>query len=127
MYYDFEYLQRINDIIKENPELLFEKLNLDFEIKNNKVNTCCPFHCGDNNHALYINLDKGYWKCLTHSCEKIFKGTLIGLARAALSNQLLNWRSENDKICDWRDTINFIRSLYSIDGYIPPSEEEKSN
>ena len=126
--YDQNQLQTINEIIRENPEKLFNALGLDFEIKNNKIYSPCIVHCGDNIHSLTINLDIGYWKCWSHSCEQVFQKSLIGFTRAVLSNQKLDWRRPDDKIISFKSCLAYIGHIYSISNIskiISPEETEK--
>lgn len=127
MYYEQEYINLICDKISENPELLFENLGLELEIKNRKVNSGCIIHNGDNNHGLWIDFDKKTWTCFTNHCEQVFKNSLVGFVRGILSNQNLNWRSKGDEIFHFGDVVSYLSGLYNINGYISPSEEEKDN
>lgn len=107
-------LEKINEVIRENPVVLFDALQLDFEIKNDRVCTRCVVHFGDNDHALNINLRNASWRCYTGECHKVFHGSLIGFVRGVLSNKKLGWRSRGDEIYPFGKTIQYIKSIYDI-------------
>lgn len=122
-------LRKLNGKICENPQKLFDALDLDFNIENNKVITSCVLHNGDNSHALNIDLEKGRWICWTHGCQDTFRSSLIGFTRGVLSNQRLNWRSQYDGKVSFGSTLEFLQNLYNFSDSGPTNEvdREKDN
>ena len=72
---------------------------------------CCPIHEGDNPSAINIYYSgdnyRGNWKCRTHNCEKIFKGSIIGFIRGVLSKQKYGWEKQGDKTCSFAEALAF--------------------
>ncbi len=92
--YSQSQLDQLNTIICDNLEILLNELHLDLEVKNNKIEGCCPVHGGDNPGALSIYLDgykvRGRWLCRTHHCEKEFQNTMIGFTRGVITKHKTN-------------------------------------
>lgn len=93
---------------------------------------CCPIHDGDNKSAFNLYPDgenyRGNWKCRTHNCDKVFKGSIIGFVRGVLSNRKHNWKNNGDKTVSFDDTIQFIEEFlgHNLDSLkISKSEIEK--
>ena len=62
-------------------EDLLTYFDLEYRSNDKMISMSCPIHGGDNSGAinLYVQGDtyRGNWKCRTHGCEKIFKGSII--------------------------------------------------
>lgn len=88
----------LGEYICASPEVLFDDLGLDWEIKNDKVNSSCPIHNSDNSHSFYMNLcdTPGRWSCFTGHCQKVFHSSLIGFVRGVLSTRHTNWQKPGD-------------------------------
>jgi DNA primase len=75
------------------------------------ISMSCPIHGGDNIGAinLYVQGDsyRGNWKCRTHNCEHIFKGSILGFIRGILSNQKYHWSKEGDDTCSFQEAVEF--------------------
>jgi 5S rRNA maturation endonuclease (ribonuclease M5) len=78
----------------------------------------CPIHAGDNDSALnlYYTGDnyRGNWKCRTHHCEEIFKGSIIGFIRGILSNQKYNWSKHGDPACSFQEALDFATNFLNL-------------
>jgi hypothetical protein len=112
-------LTKISDILCDNIELLFDKLEVKLYKSGNGYAGRCPVHGGDNSHAIHLYPDghtqRGYWKCVTHGCERNFKSTIIGFIRGVLSHQNHNWRKKGDKFESFDNTLKFISDTLKID------------
>ena len=112
-------LKVVCDELCDNIEELLDYFDLDYKDHGKMIAMSCPIHDGDNAGALnlYVQGDnyRGNWKCRTHQCEKVFKGSIIGFVRGLLSNRNLNWSQEGDKICTFKETIDFIMSFIKKD------------
>lgn len=95
-------------------------LYFDLEYRDNGkfITMPCPIHGGDNDSALnlYYTGDnyRGNWKCRTHHCEEIFKGSIIGFIRGILSNREHHWNKDGDKACSFQESIEFATKFLNI-------------
>lgn len=112
-------LKIVCDELCDQIEELFEYFDLEYKDHGKMMSMACPIHDGDNASALnlYVQGDhyRGNWKCRTHQCEKIFKGSIIGFVRGVLSNRKHNWSQDGDKACTFKETIDFITSFIKKD------------
>jgi len=118
--YNQHKLKVLCDELCDNIESLFDVLGLEDIKYNGKMYVGhCPIHNGDNNSAFnlypYGDNYRGNWKCRTHNCDKVFKGSIIGFVRGVLSNQQYNWQGNNDKTVSFADTIKFVESFLGQD------------
>lgn len=108
-------LKILCDELCDNIEELLEKFDIEFKKSHKMISMSCPIHSGDNPGAinLYIEGDsyRGNWKCRTHNCESIFKGSIIGFVRGILSNRNYNWSKNGDNVCSFAETIDFITAF----------------
>ena len=114
--YNQNQLKTISDNICDNIEHVLSQLNItDYKICSRMVGMCCPVHGGDNSSALnlYYTGDtyRGNWKCRTHQCEKVFKGSVIGLIRGILSHQKYGWSHNGDQTVSFKETMLVIEKL----------------
>lgn len=111
-------LKVLCDDLCDRIEDLLDYFALEYKLNDKMVTMACPIHGGDNIGAinLYPNGDsyRGNWKCRTHSCEKIFKGSIIGFVRGLLSAQK-GWSQPGDDTCSFAETINFISLFLNKD------------
>ena len=111
-------LKVLCDDLCDRIEDLLDYFQLDYKVNDKMVTMACPIHGGDNIGAinLYPNGDsyRGNWKCRTHSCEKVFKGSIIGFVRGLLSSQK-GWSQPGDNTCSFAETINFISLFLNKD------------
>jgi len=129
--YDQNKLKIVCDNLCENIDNLFSHLNLDYKNNGKMITMCCPIHGGDNQAAIniYPNGDtyRGNWKCRTHQCERVFKGSIIGFVRGVLSRQKLNWEKEGDMTCSFDEALEFCLNLSKTDmSKIKVSKQEKN-
>jgi 5S rRNA maturation endonuclease (ribonuclease M5) len=79
----------------------------------------CPIHGGDNCSALNLYPEgdayRGNWKCRTHNCEKLFKGSVIGFIRGIISNQKYGWREPGDEACSFKEAVDFALAFINKD------------
>ena len=72
-------LKVVCDQLCDNIEDLFNYFGIEYRNNGKFYSMCCPVHGGDNPSALNIyhigDSYRGNWKCRTHQCEKIFKGS----------------------------------------------------
>lgn len=118
--YDQDKLKITCDQLCDKIELLFEALGIDDIKLNGKMYVGnCPIHNGDNKTAFNLYPDgdyyRGNWKCRTHQCEKIFKGSIIGFVRGVLSTKKKHWEKDGDDMVSFKETINFINSFLGDD------------
>ena len=110
--YDQSQIKLLCDNICEKIESLLNLFHLDYKNNNqNMISMCCPIHEGDNPSAINIyysgDNSRGNWKCRTHNCEKIFKGSIIGFIRGVLSKQKYGWEKQGDKTCSFAEALAF--------------------
>jgi len=109
------------DDLCDNIEELLDVLNLEYRFNQKMITMSCPIHNGDNASAVNIYPSgeryRGNWVCRTHSCEKIFKPSIIGFIRGILSNRNLHWEKSGDKFCSFIEAVkwceNFLKKDYS--------------
>lgn len=112
-------LIKISDLLFDNIESVFDKLDVKFYESSKSYIGRCPVHGGDKSSALYIYTDghtqKGNWICTTRGCHSVFQPTLIGFIRGVLSHQKYNWQKKGDKFETFDDTLKFISDTLKID------------
>ena len=83
------------------------------------VSMCCPIHNGDNPSAVNIYHQgesyRGNWKCRTHSCENIFKGSIIGFVRGVLSSKKYGWINNGDNTCSFKEALDYCMLFLNKD------------
>lgn len=118
--YDQAKLKYISDILCDNIENLLVALGIDSSKNMGKLITMsCPIHGGDNETALNIYHQgdhyRGNWKCRTHQCEEVFKGSIIGFIRGCLSHSLHGWVKSGDTVCSFQEALDFATSFIKQD------------
>ena len=105
-------LKVLCDDLCDNIEDLLDHFGLEYKSNGKMISMACPIHGGDNEGAinLYVQGDsyRGNWKCRTHNCEKIFKGSIIGFIRGIISSNKYDWKKNGDETCTFKETINFV-------------------
>lgn len=114
--YNQKQLKVICDKLCDNIDDLLHTLCINNLKHNGKmVSGSCPIHSGDNPSAFNLYPDgetyRGNWKCRTHGCEKIFKGSIIGFIRGVLSNKNYGWTKEGDDNASFEETIEFVEAF----------------
>ena len=114
--YNQHQLKVMCDSLCDNIEKLLEVLGIDNIKHNGKMLVGeCPIHNGDNKSAFNLYPDgehyRGNWKCRTHNCDKIFKGSIIGFIRGVLSSKKYEWQKDGDKTASFQETLEFIESF----------------
>lgn len=112
---DQQKLKLLCDNLCDKIEDLFEYFDLDYRHNGKMYSMSCPIHGGDNCSALNIYPEgdayRGNWKCRTHRCEDIFKGSIIGFVRGILSHQTHKWEKSGDKVCSFNETLKFCEQF----------------
>lgn len=105
-------LKILCDNLCDHIEELLDYFDLDYKSSTKMISMSCPIHGGDNIGAinLYTQGDtyRGNWKCRTHHCEKVFKGSILGFIRGILSHQKHNWSTDGDDACSFAETVDFV-------------------
>lgn len=79
-------LHQIKNELKNNYELIFQKLGIKYEIFGDNLYCNCPIHNNsDNPRGFSYCISKGYWKCWTRNCQHDHKSDLLGLIGGVLS------------------------------------------
>jgi len=125
-------LKVVCDDICDNIEKLLDTFDIDYKTNHKMISMCCPIHDGDNPSAVNLYPEgesyRGNWKCRTHNCEKIFKGSVLGFIRGVLSSKKYGWRKQGDDMCSFKEAIDFATSFINkdlSDIKISKSEREK--
>jgi len=112
-------LKIVCDEVCDNIETLLETFNLDYRFNHKMIIMACPIHGGDNCSALNLYPEgdayRGNWKCRTHNCEKLFKGSVIGFIRGIISNQKYGWREPGDEACSFKEAVDFALAFINKD------------
>lgn len=115
---DQNKIKVICDQLCDRIEDLLDSLDLEYRMNNKFISMSCPIHGGDNIGAinLYHNGDnyRGNWKCRTHNCEEIFKGSIIGFIRGVLSHRNHGWCKHGDDACSFEDALNYATSFLNV-------------
>ena len=130
---DQQQLKVICDAACDKITDLFHYFNLEYRENSKFYSMCCPIHKGDNPSALNIyhigDSYRGNWKCRTHQCEKIFKGSIIGFIRGIISQQKYDWQEEGDDIASFNEALEFIQKFVNIDAAdlsVDPAVKDKN-
>jgi 5S rRNA maturation endonuclease (ribonuclease M5) len=112
-------LKILCDDLCNHIEELLDHFELEYKSNGKMMSMCCPIHGGDNPSAisLYYTGDsyRGNWKCRTHNCEKIFKGSIIGFIRGIISNKKYHWEKNGDKFCSFKEAVEFATKFLNKD------------
>lgn len=129
---DQSKLKVLCDDLCDHIEDLLTYFDLEYRSNDKMISMCCPIHGGDNTGAinLYVQGDsyRGNWKCRTHGCEKIFKGSIIGFVRGILSHREHGWLKDGDDAVSFNETMDFVtrflkKSIKDI--HISKTEKDK--
>lgn len=112
-------LKVVCDDLCDNIQSLMEHLDLDYDSRPKMLSMCCPIHEGDNRSALNIYHEgdsyRGNWKCRTHGCEQIFKGSIIGFVRGVISRRKYNWEKDGDDMCSFNEALDYCLGFLKKD------------
>lgn len=112
-------LKILCDEICDQIEDLLDHFQLDYKTNGKIISMCCPIHGGDNPSAISLYPTgenyRGNWKCRTHNCEKIFKGSILGLIRGIISHKKYGWEKEGDKFCSFKESVDFATQFLNKD------------
>jgi len=112
-------LKVVCDEVCDNIESLLQAFNIDYKRHQRMITMCCPIHGGDNPSAVNLYPDgdsyRGNWKCRTHSCESVFKGSVIGFIRGVISSQKYGWQKNGDESCSFKEAVEFATNFINKD------------
>ena len=112
-------LKLVCDDLCDHIDELLDFLDLKYSMNNKMVSMCCPIHDGDNPSAINIyytgDYYRGNWKCRTHGCDKIFKGSIIGFVRGVISSQKYGWVKDGDQGCSFEEAVEFCLNFLKKD------------
>jgi 5S rRNA maturation endonuclease (ribonuclease M5) len=116
---DQSKLKVVCDEVCDDIESLLDSLEIAYKYNNKMITMSCPIHGGDNISALnlYPTGDnyRGNWKCRTHNCEKVFKGSILGFIRGVISHQKYGWQADGDNTCSFKEALDFALSFINKD------------
>lgn len=87
----------MNHQISEKIEEIFDKLGIEYELRNNGLCFSCPIHGSNSNSAfVYTNSDlyPANWKCYTRNCHEELGSSLVSLLMGLLKidyNECVQW------------------------------------
>lgn len=112
-------LKIVCDEICDNIESLLDSFEVEYKVNHKMISMCCPIHNGDNSSAVNLYPEgesyRGNWKCRTHNCEKIFKGSVIGFIRGIISSKKYGWEKSGDEMCSFKEAVDFATSFIKKD------------
>lgn len=115
---DQDKIKILCDKVCDRIEDLLDHFGLEYKVNPRFISMSCPIHGGDNIGAvnLYHTGDsyRGNWKCRTHNCENIFKGSVIGFIRGILSHRDKNWTKPGDDFCSFQDAVDYATNFLDI-------------
>lgn len=123
-------LKVVCDEVCDQIHVLLDLFEIEYKSNYKMISMACPVHGGDNISAVNIypegDIYRGNWKCRTHGCEKIFKGSVLGFIRGILSHQKYNWGKDGDQACSFDEAIDFALGFIKKDiGHIKISKSER--
>lgn len=117
--YNQTQLKLICDNLCDNIESLLDTFRIDYKQNNKMYTMSCPIHGGDNASALNIyhlgDNYRGNWTCRTHSCEKVFKSSIIGFIRGLLSVEKYDWPNNDNNMCSFNEAVDFALNFLDKD------------
>ena len=97
-------LNQIKIQLQNNYQLVFDRLDMKYEVIGDNLYSTCPIHHGsDNPRAFSYSIQKGYWKCWTRDCQQDFSNDVFGLIRGALSKRC-GYNVEFKEVLKWVNT-----------------------
>ncbi len=103
-------IKAIKELANIRIEDILCALGVDYRERYYYLNGPCPVHGGNRRDAWSWHLDRGIWKCFSHSCDDEFGADIYGLVKGILK-------------CDFKESIAFIKK--TIDCKITPEEIKK--
>lgn len=116
--YDQNKIKILCDHLCDKIEPLLDHLGLEYRMNGKFITMSCPIHGGDNDTALnlYHTGDnyRGNWKCRSHKCDEIFKGSIIGFIRGVLSHRQYHWTKDGDDACSFQEALDFATEFLNL-------------
>ena len=100
IYFDQNRLAKLNGMLCDEIEALFEHLGIEYSDQGKMLVGPCPVHNGDNKTAFNLYVEelpnglRGNWKCRSQGCEKKFGNNILALLRGVLEKpwkEVINW------------------------------------
>ena len=105
-------LNQIKKQLSENPELVFNKLGIEYEVFSDNIYCICPAHEGsDNPRGCSFSKKLGIWKCWTKGCQEEYGNDIFGLIKGTLSKNHAE-KIEFKNILKWITKEFKLRSDY---------------
>ena len=131
---DQNKIKIICDQLCDRIDSLLEGFNLEYRCSGRFKTMSCPIHGGDNDSALNLyhtgDSYRGNWKCRTHHCEEVFKGSIIGFIRGVISNRTYNWQKNGDEVCSFKEALDYAANFLNVsykDIKISNTQKDKNN
>jgi 5S rRNA maturation endonuclease (ribonuclease M5) len=101
-------LQELKKTLNNNWEMIFQKLDIDYEQLGDNVYSTCPVHDNsDNKRAFSYCTKKGIWKCWTRDCQHDHNNDIYGLIKGTLS------KKEGIDL-EFKDVLKWCKSTLNI-------------
>lgn len=130
---DQNKIKIVCDKLCDRIEDLLDSFELEYRPNSKFVSMSCPIHGGDNVGALNLyhtgDSYRGNWKCRTHQCEEVFKGSIIGFIRGVLSHQKYNWQKNGDSTSSFQEALDYATQFLNVnikDIKISHTQKEKT-
>lgn len=115
---DQNKIKIICDQLCDRIEDLLDSFGLEYRQNGKFMSMACPIHGGDNVGAINLyhigDTYRGNWKCRTHHCEEIFKGSIIGFIRGIISHRDHGWQKNGDDACSFQDALNYATKFLNV-------------
>ena len=116
---DQNKIKVVCDQLCDRIQELLGHFHLEHKMNGKFISMPCPIHGGDNDGAINLyhvgDSYRGNWKCRTHHCEEVFKGSIIGFIRGIISSQKYNWNKTGDDTCPFKEALDYATSFLKID------------
>lgn len=92
----------MNHQISDKIEEIFDKLGIEYFVKNNGINFSCPIHDSTSNSAFIYTKSDTFppnWKCYTNNCHEEVGSSLVNFLKAVLKTDYkgcVEWLSKLD-------------------------------
>lgn len=101
-------LNQIKIQLQNNYQLVFDRLDMKYEVIGDNLYSTCPIHHGsDNPRAFSYSIQRGYWKCWTRDCQCDHKNDIFGLIKGVLSEK-------NGKDLQFSDVLKWSCDLLQV-------------
>jgi len=117
-------LKNLKKKLNENPELIFKKLGIKYELFGDNIYCPCPIHeSSDNPKALSFAIDRGIWKCWTRDCQHHYQNDVFGLIMGTLSSQSGEQKTFSDVLKWCKNVLNISGGYNKVKDQDPIAED----